>query len=61
MVRDRLVCGVNDLRIQNRLFQESTLTFTKAFEIAQSVEAAAKDAPNLQKLVPVSSSSVQHL
>ena len=41
MVRDRLVCGVNNLRIQNRLLQESTLTFTKAFEIAQSIEAAA--------------------
>ena len=48
MVRDWLVCGVNDLRIQNRLLQESTLTFTKAFKIAQSVEAAAKDAAGLQ-------------
>ena len=43
------------------MLQESTLTFTKAFEIAQSIEAAAKDAADLQKLVPVSSSSVQHL
>ena len=31
MVRDRLVCGVNDLRIQNRLLQESTLTFVMQF------------------------------
>ena len=61
MVRDRLVCGVNDLCIQNRLLQDSTLTLTKAFEIAQSVEAAAKDAADLQKLIPVCSSSVQHL
>ena len=37
MVRDRLLCGVNDLRIQNRWLQEST---TKAFEIAQSVESS---------------------
>jgi hypothetical protein len=38
MVRDRLVCGINDLRIQNRLLQEpQDLTFQKALEIAQSI------------------------
>ena len=36
MVRDRLVCGVNDIRIQNRLLQESKLTNDNAFELAQS-------------------------
>ena len=56
-----MTCGVNDLRIQNHLLQGSTVTFTKVFKIAQSIEAAAKDAADLQKLVPVSSSSVQHL
>ena len=42
MVRDRLVCGVNDIRIQNRLLQESKLTYDKAFELAQSVEVLLK-------------------
>ena len=50
MVRDRLVCGVNDIRIQNRLLQESSsLTYEKAFQIAQSIELAAKDAAALHR------------
>ena len=34
MVRDHLVCGVNDICIQKRLLQESKLTYDKAFELA---------------------------
>ena len=49
MVRDRLVCGVNDIRIQNRLLQESKLTYDKAFEVAQSGEVATKDAADILK------------
>ena len=49
MVRDRLVCGVNDIRIQNRLLRESKLTYDKALELAQSVEVAAKNAADLLK------------
>ena len=43
MLRDRLVCGINDESIQRRLLAESTLTFKKAFELAQGMEAASKD------------------
>ena len=62
MVRDRLVCGVNDIRIQNRLLQESKLTYDKAFELAQSVEAAAKNAADLLKGSSTHyTTAVQHL
>ena len=62
MVRDRLVCGVNDIRIQNRLLQESSsLTYEKAFQIAQSIELAAKDAAALHRQVPVPALPIQQL
>ena len=43
MLRDRLVCGVNDPRIQKRLLAETELTLKKAFELAQAIEMAEKD------------------
>ena len=43
MIRDRLVCGVNNDTIQPRLLAEKELTFERAFEIAQSIEAAEKN------------------
>ena len=43
VIRDRLVCGVNDRRIQKRLLAEPDLTFKKAMEIAQAMEAADKN------------------
>ena len=43
MIRDRLVCGVNHDTIQPRLLAEKKLIFERAFEIAQSVEAAEKN------------------
>ena len=43
MIRDRLVCGVNHDTIQPRLLAEKELTFERAFEVAQSVEAAEKN------------------
>ena len=48
MLRDRIVCGINEDRIQQRLLSESKLTLEKALEIAQSMEAAAKNAKTLQ-------------
>ena len=45
MLRDRLVCGVNDDRIQKAVLQESkTLTFEKALEIAHGIEEAIANA-----------------
>ena len=43
MIRDRLVCGVNHDTIQPRLLAEKELTFERAFEVAQSIEAAEKN------------------
>ena len=42
MLRDRLVSGVNNEKIQRRLLSESELTFKKAFEIALSLETIAQ-------------------
>ena len=47
MLRDRLVCGVNDPRIQKRLLPETELTLKKAFELAQAIEMAEKDTRDL--------------
>ena len=55
MLRDRLVCRINDSRIQHRLLAESKLTFKKALEIAQAMELADRDAKDLQ-----ASSSASH-
>ena len=44
MLRDRLVCGINDSRIQRPLLSEPELTPKKAFELAQALETVDKDA-----------------
>ena len=47
MLRDRIVCGVNDRIIQCRLLAEKELTFKKSMEIVQGTESAAT---NVRKL-----------
>ena len=48
MIRDRLVCGVNNDSIQKRLLTEGDkLSLTKAISIAQSYEMSEKDATEL--------------
>ena len=48
MLRDQLVCGVNDDRIQLKLLAEKdTLTFENAMELALAMEAASKNAKDL--------------
>lgn len=49
MLRDRIVVGVNDDKIQRRLLSEATLDFKRAFEIAQGLESAAKSADEISK------------
>ena len=50
MLRDRLVCGINDNAIQRRLLGETPpLTFQKAFDISHGMEMAAHDAKDIQK------------
>lgn len=47
MLRDRLICGVNHSGIQRKLLSEGDITYTQAFTIAQSIEAAERDAKKL--------------
>ena len=49
MLRDRLVCGVNNTKIQQTLLSEKTLTLKKALDLAQGLETAAKNAKVLSQ------------
>ena len=48
MLRDRLVCGIWNRRLQQRLLAETDLTFQKALDISQAIEAAESNARDLQ-------------
>ena len=48
MLRDRIVCGIEDPKIQRRLLAEPELTFDKAFELSLVSESADKNAKDLQ-------------
>ena len=43
MLRDRIVCGINNDSIQCCLLAEPGLTFKKALKIAQGLEAVARN------------------
>lgn len=49
MIRDRLVCGINEDQIQRHLLAEPDLTLQQAVELATAMETAAKDALELQQ------------
>ncbi len=49
MLRDRLVCGINDTQIQRRLLSEKSLTFESAHTVALGLETAAKNIQTLQE------------
>ena len=53
MLRDRLVCGIWDCRIQQHLLAETDLTFQKALEISQAIEAAERDLQAKQTPKPI--------
>ena len=48
MLRDRIVCGINDDVIQKRLLGESTLDYAKAVEIAMAMETAEQSMKELK-------------
>ena len=52
MIRDRLVCGINNVRIQCHLLQEPSLTYESAFEKAQAMELAAQDVAHMTDSEP---------
>ncbi len=41
MLRNRLVCGIQNSHIRKRLLGEKTLTFARALELSQGLETAA--------------------
>jgi len=47
MLRDRLVFEVNHSGIQRKLLSEGELTYASTLKLAQTIEAAEKDAPKL--------------
>ena len=49
MLRDRLVSGVRDIRIQRPLLAESKLTLKWALDLVLATEAADKNASEIQK------------
>ena len=48
MLRNPLVCGANDERIQRRLLAKSQLEFKKAMELITAMETADKNTRDLQ-------------
>ena len=61
MLHDRLVCGVEEPKIQRRLLVEPDLTFDKAFELALAAEAADRNAKDLQPIMSSTVNRVQHI
>ena len=55
MLRDRVVCGINNSAIQKRLLAESDLTLTKAISVAQAAEIADTGVRELQSSTGASS------
>ena len=49
MLRDRLVCGIDNGPMQRRLLAEPALNLDKAVEIALAMESAERNARDLQK------------
>lgn len=48
MLRDRIVCGINNDAMQQRLLSEDDLTLAKAIKISQSMEDAHKNANDIR-------------
>ena len=48
MLRDCIVCGINDTAIQRHILAEAKLLFPKALELAQGMETAAQNVKQLQ-------------
>ena len=59
MIRDRLVCGINDDAMQKRLLAEPRLTYARAVELAQALERADKNVKELKPRGKGAESSMQ--
>ena len=61
MLRDRLVCGIGDTRIQRRLLAEPELTFQKALTLSQAMELADRHTKDLQVASTVNPAQIHKL
>ena len=57
MLRDRLVCGINDTAIQKCLLSEMKLSFRQVLDIAQGLEMAARNVKPQRGLLETDSTS----
>lgn len=48
MLRDQIVCGVNDESLQKKLFSEPELTYARTYELAIAAEMASKSVRNIR-------------
>ena len=60
MLRDRLVCGVADDRIQRRLLAETELSFAKAMQLATAMELADRDTADLRSVTKDTVNATTH-
>ena len=58
VLRDRLVCGISDDRIQRRLLGEQELTFEKAVEIATATKMDFRNVMDLGGKMPSNNNNV---
>ena len=58
MLRDHLMCGIQQLNIQRRLLAEANLILKRALELVLAIESAVKDMRDIQK-AEVSSTLMQ--
>ena len=61
MLRDRIVCGIADSRLQQHLLAEPKLTLKKAIELARAQETADQGAQQLQRKQPQQSKQLNNL
>ena len=57
IIQDRLVCGINDQRIQCLLLQEPDLMYNSVYNLALAMETASKDVSDLLKKLSTSDHS----
>ena len=53
MLRDRVVCGIQNGRIQQKLLAESTLTLERAMQMSLTLERAEKNLRDLDPTINV--------
>ena len=61
MLRDPIVCGARDNKIQRRLLAEPKLTLKRPLDLAIAIETSEKDVLDLQKCMAQGESLVNKL